>query len=79
MSKAVSRIYTGLVLLFLYAPIAIMVFFSFNEGKSLSVFSGFSLDWYRELFSRDEVMTALTMFEIKGLISALPGGLYTRK
>ena len=39
-----------------------------------------SADWLvRCGFATHEVMTALTMFEIKGLISALPGGLYTRK
>ncbi len=71
MSKAISRIYTALVLLFLYAPIAIMVFFSFNEGKSLSVFSGFSLDWYRELFGRAEVMEALKNTLLLALLSSL--------
>lgn len=39
-----------------------------------------SADWLvRCGYPTHEVMTALTMFEIKGLISALPGGLYTRK
>lgn len=54
-----SRLYTALILIFLYAPIFIMIFFSFNEGKSLSVFSGFSFKWYGALFSDDVVMTAL--------------------
>lgn len=45
-----SRIYTLLIFVFLFAPIAILLFFSFNESKSLSVFSGFSFKWYRELF-----------------------------
>ena len=48
--KTASRIYTALIFLFLFAPIAILLVFSFNEAKSLSVFSGFSLKWYRELF-----------------------------
>ena len=48
--KIASRIYTALIFLFLFAPIAILLVFSFNEAKSLSVFSGFSLKWYRELF-----------------------------
>ena len=70
MSKAISRIYTGLVLVFLYAPIAIMILFSFNEGKSLSVFSGFSFDWYRQLFGRAEVMTALKNTLLLALLSS---------
>ena len=51
--KTASRIYTAIIFLFLFAPIAILIVFSFNEAKSLSVFSGFSLKWYRELF-RDQ-------------------------
>ncbi len=71
MSRILSRVYTGLILVFLYAPIAIMVLFSFNKGKSLSVFSGFSLDWYRELFGRAEVMEALKNTLILALLSSL--------
>ena len=48
--KRASKLYTALIFLFLFAPIAILLLFSFNETKSLSVFSGFSLKWYRELF-----------------------------
>ena len=52
--KTASKIYTGLVMAFLFAPIAILLVFSFNDSKSLSVFSDFSFHWYRELF-RDSV------------------------
>ena len=51
--KTASRVYTALIFFFLFAPIAILLVFSFNDAKSLSVFSGFSLKWYRELL-RDE-------------------------
>ena len=44
--KALSNIFTALIFLFLYAPLLIMVFFSFNAGNSTSVFSGFSFRWY---------------------------------
>ncbi len=71
MKSAVSRIYTALILLFLYAPILIMIFFSFNEGKSLSVFSGFSLRWYSELFQSTEVLTALKNTLILAVLSSL--------
>ena len=57
--KPVSKIYTALVLLFLFAPIIILLVFSFNESKSLSVFSGFSLYWYRELFRDTETLKAV--------------------
>ena len=71
MSKTLSRIYTALVLLFLYAPIAIMVFFSFNAGNSLSVLSGFSLKWYGELFARAEVMEALKNTLLLAVLSSV--------
>ena len=45
--KTFSRIMTALVYVFLFAPIVILLIFSFNDSKSLSVFSGFSLRWYR--------------------------------
>ncbi len=54
-----SRIYTALIMLFLFAPIAILLVFSFNEAKSLSVFSGFSFKWYRELFRDYETLKAV--------------------
>ncbi len=52
--KPASKVFTALIMIFLFAPIVILLVFSFNEAKSLSVFSGFSLYWYRELF-RDAV------------------------
>ena len=47
--KLSSKVYTALIFVFLFAPIIILLLFSFNESKSLSVFSGFSLKWYEEL------------------------------
>ena len=57
--KTASKIYTALIFLFLFAPIAILLVFSFNEAKSLSVFSGFSFKWYRELLRDDETLNAV--------------------
>ena len=47
--KLSSKIYSAIIFGFLFAPIAVLLVFSFNEAKSLSVFSGFSLKWYTEL------------------------------
>ena len=47
--KLSSRIYSGIVFCFLFAPIVVLLVFSFNDSKSLAVFSGFSLRWYEEL------------------------------
>ena len=41
--KKLSKVYLGLIFVFLYAPILVMVFFSFNASNSTSVFTGFSL------------------------------------
>lgn len=58
-------------MIFLFAPIAILLVFSFNEGKSLSVFSGFSLNWYRELFRDEETLKAVQNTLILALSAAL--------
>ena len=57
--KTASRIYTAIIFIFLFAPIAILLVFSFNDAKSLSVFSGFSLKWYRELFRDEATLTSV--------------------
>lgn len=53
-----SKIYTTLVMLFLYLPIFVLIIFSFNEGKT-TVWKGFSLKWYEELFRDDNIINAL--------------------
>ena len=57
--KTASKIYTAIIFIFLFAPIAILLVFSFNEAKSLSVMSGFSLKWYEELFSDEATLTSV--------------------
>ena len=57
--KTASKVFTVLIFVFLFAPIAILLVFSFNEAKSLSVFSGFSLKWYRELFRDEATLTSV--------------------
>lgn len=49
-----GKIYLVLIFIFLFAPIAVLIYFSFNAGKSTAVMDGFSLRWYEELF-RDEM------------------------
>lgn len=55
----VTKIYFGLIFLFLYIPIGIMIFMSFNSGKNTTVWKGFSYKWYGELFKNKELMNAL--------------------
>lgn len=55
----------GLLIVFFYAPIIYMIVFSFNEGKSLTHFSGFSLKWYQHMLeSRDMMESLYTTFSI---------------
>lgn len=57
--KTLSRIYNTLIFLFLYAPIFVLIVFSFNDSKSRVVWNGFSLRWYEELFQDTEILNAL--------------------
>jgi len=54
-----SRIFMALAFLFLYAPILVLVVFSFNASKSKAVWAGFTLDWYVELFHNEMILQAL--------------------
>ena len=69
--KPISKVYTALIMIFLFAPLAILLVFSFNEAKSLSVFSGFSLKWYRELFRDDETLKAVVNTLVLAVLAAL--------
>ncbi len=71
MKKAVSRIYVALILFFLYAPIFVMIVFSFNSSKSRSVWQGFSLKWYEALFNDQTIMDALGMSLLVAVLAAV--------
>ncbi|MEG2539809.1 MAG: extracellular solute-binding protein [Clostridium sp.] len=57
--KYLKRIYTFLIYLFLYAPIAVLIIYSFNASRSRGTWGGFSLKWYKELFNDPQIMKAL--------------------
>ncbi len=54
-----SYLYMGLVLVIMYLPILLTVIYSFNESRISSVWGGFSLTWYRQLFRDEEMFHAL--------------------
>ena len=67
-----SRLLMVLVYLFLYAPLLVMIVFSFNAGKSTSVFTGFSFKWYREIVTgSSQLITCLQNSLILAVASAL--------
>jgi spermidine/putrescine transport system permease protein len=77
-SKFFSSGYLILILLFIYLPIAYLVLFSFNEGKSMTNFSGFSTRWYEQLFQKehamvDSIWTTLLVAGIATLVSTVVG------
>ena len=52
--KFLQKFYVAIVFLILYAPIFVLIVFSFNEAGTLTEYTGLSLEWYSELF-HDEV------------------------
>ena len=70
-SGIVTKIYFGLIFFFLYMPIGIMIFMSFNSGKNSTVWKGFSLKWYGELFKSKELMNALGNTLIVALLASI--------
>ena len=69
--KILSRIYVALIILFLYAPVAVMIIFSFNSSRSVWVMNGFSTRWYEGLLSNTAMMTALEHTLIVAVLSAV--------
>ncbi len=69
--KLLSRLYIALIILFLYAPVAVMILFSFNASSSVWVFSGFSSRWYAGLSSNTAMLNALQHTLLIALLSAM--------
>ena len=69
--KTFSKIYVGLMIFFLYAPVLVMIIFSFNSGESVWVFEGFSADWYLGLATNTEMLEALERTIIVAVLSAV--------
>lgn len=59
MKKFFGNIYLIIIMLFLYLPIVTLVVLSFNESKSMSVFTRFSLTWYKEMFHSRLILGAI--------------------
>ena len=66
-----SRIFMGIIFLFLYAPIFFLIAFSFNSTKSRTVWSGFTFDWYTQLFHDSSIMSSLTTTITVSVFAAL--------
>jgi putrescine transport system permease protein len=64
----IASVTAGLV--FLYAPIVLLIVYSFNAGRSVNVWSGFSTRWYASLFQNEQLMDALWITLRIGVVSA---------
>ncbi|MGN0587902.1 MAG: ABC transporter permease [Ruminiclostridium sp.] len=69
--KKLGKIYMALVLFFLYIPIFVLIVFSFNETKSRSVFSGFTLEWYERLFKNEIIISSLINTIIIAVVASI--------
>ena len=58
-SSAVKKTYLALVLAFLYVPIVVMIALSFNASVSRAEWTGFTLNWYKKLLQREDIIAAL--------------------
>ena len=54
-----AKFYMFMVFFFLFAPIVVMILFSFNQGRSTSVYEGFSIKWYVEMISNEAILEAV--------------------
>lgn len=59
MKRFFKKFYLALILIFLYAPIAVLIVQSFNSGRSASNWKGFSFHWYVDLFQNNSIMNSL--------------------
>ena len=59
MRKVFEKVYLGIILIFMYAPIVTLIILSFNSSKSRAKWGGFTLKWYTRLFSDQAVASAL--------------------
>lgn len=69
-TSVASKIYLALVFIFLYAPMIVMMVFSFNGTESTYIFNGFSLQWYEKLFHDRATMEALKNTVVLAVISS---------
>ena len=69
--KWYAKTYVGAILAFLYLPIFVLIFNSFNESKSRAHFTGFTLNWYKLLFTNDLIISSLRTTLLIALISSI--------
>jgi spermidine/putrescine transport system permease protein len=69
--KYLKKLYIGLIFLFLYAPIATLIIFSFNNSKSRAQWGGFTFKWYQNMFNDPVIMKSLYYTIVIALVAAV--------
>lgn len=71
-NRTLGKILMALLIIFFYLPIGYMIVFSFNEGKSLTHFTGFSMRWYQHMLASHDMMESLyTTFGVAFIATAV--------
>lgn len=70
-TRKIEKLYTVLMFVFLYAPILILMVYSFNSSKSRGNWGGFTFKWYLELFKNKQIMSSLYYTLIIAVISSI--------
>ncbi len=71
MSKVLKRLYLLIIFAFLYAPVVVLIVFSFNQSKSRANWDGFTLKWYADLFRDKQIMSSLYYTVAIALLASL--------
>lgn len=71
MTNSLKKLYTALIFLFLYAPIATLMVLSFNASKTRAKWGGFTLRWYAQLMHNDDILKALGNTLLIALLSSV--------
>lgn len=66
-----KKLYLALIIIFFYAPIIYVIFFSFNSSRSLTAFTGFSLRWYEKMFRSRSMMESVYYSVIIAVIATV--------
>ena len=69
--KWLRKTYVAIVMAFLYAPILVLIVFSFNKSKSRGAWTGFTLSWYQRLFTNEAIIQSLINTLVVALISSV--------
>lgn len=69
--RFIERFYVVLIFIFLYAPIVVLMVFSFNDSKLRGQWAGFTLDWYRELINDPIILQSLYNTLLVAIVSTI--------